>query len=84
MMKIATTPMCQEILRLAGVSQFQIIRDGVYRDVDVAVVLSETKTHDDTSTEFIKLKLNTFNQIEDKYKISLQQVRYRTTGKKFE
>jgi len=84
MMKIATTPMCQEILRLAGVSQFQIIKEGVYRDVDVAVVLSETKTHDDTSTEFIKLKLNTFNQIEDKYKISLQQVRYRTTGKKFE
>lgn len=69
MMKIATTPMCQEILRRAGVSQFQIIKDGVYKDVDLAVVLSETKTHDDTSTEFIKLKLNTFNQIEDSIKL---------------
>jgi segregation and condensation protein B len=69
MMKIATTPMCQEILRLAGVSEFQIIKDGVYRDVDVAVVLSETKTHDDTSTEFIKLKLNTFKQIKESIKL---------------
>jgi hypothetical protein len=64
-MKIATTPMCKEILRLAGVSQFQLIKDGAYEDVDVAVVLSETKTHEDTSTAYIKLKLNTFHQIED-------------------
>lgn len=68
-MKIATTPMCQEILRLAGVSEFQLIKDGVYEDADVVVVLSETKTPGDTSNEFIKLKLNTFNQIEDSIKL---------------
>jgi len=81
MMKIATTPMCQEILRLAGVSQFQIIKEGVYRDVDVAVVLSETKTHDDTSTEFIKLKLNTFNQIEDSIKLVSNRLGTEPLGK---
>lgn len=68
-MKIVTTPMCQEILRFAGVSAFQVIKDGVYGDADVAVVLSETKTHGNTSTEFIKLKLNTFNQIEEGIKL---------------
>lgn len=68
-MKIATTPMCQEILRLAGVSEYQIIKDRVYEDVDVAVVLSETKTRDDTSILYIKLKLNTFYQIEDSIKL---------------
>lgn len=81
MMKIATTPMCQEILRLAGVSQFQIIKDGVYRDVDLAVVLSETKNHDDTSTEFIKLKLNTFNQIEDSIKLVSNRLGTEPLGK---
>jgi len=81
MMKIATTPMCQEILRLAGVSQFQIIKEGVYRDVDVAVVLSETKAHDNTSTEFIKLKLNTFNQIENSIKLVSNRLGTEPLGK---
>ncbi|HOI72485.1 MAG TPA: hypothetical protein PL055_02585 [Methanobacterium sp.] len=68
-MKIATTPMCHEILRLAGVSEYHIIKDGMYEDMDVAVVLSETETHDDTSTLYIKLKINTFHQIEDSIKL---------------
>ncbi|HEY0196778.1 MAG TPA: hypothetical protein VGC02_04300 [Methanobacterium sp.] len=68
-MKIVTTPMCQEILRLAGVSQFQLVKDGDYGDADIAVVLSETKIHENTSTKIIKLKLNTFNQIEDSIKL---------------
>lgn len=68
-MKIATTPMCQEILHLAGVSQFQLVTDGDYGDADIAVVLSETKIHENTSTKIIKLKLNTFNQIEDSIKL---------------
>lgn len=68
-MKIVTTPMCQEVLRLAGVSEFQLIKDGVYGDADMAVVLSETKIPENTPTKFIKLKLNTFKQIEDGIKL---------------
>lgn len=64
-MKIVTTPMCQEILRLAGVPEFEIINDGVYEDSDIAFVLSETKIPENSSTKFVKLKLNTFNQIEE-------------------
>ncbi len=68
-MKIVTTPMCQEILRLAGVSEFQLINDGVYGDADVAIILSETKINENSHTKFIKLKLNTFKQIEDSIKL---------------
>lgn len=67
-MKIVTTPMCQEILRLAGVPKFHLVKNGDYEDADVAVVLSETKVPENTSTRFIKLKLNTFNQITDSIK----------------
>ena len=64
-MKIATTPMCQEILRLAGVPEFEIINNGVYDCADIAIVLSETKIPKNSSTKYIKLKLNTFNQIKE-------------------
>ncbi len=67
-MKIVTTPMCQEILHLAGLDEFQLI-DGDYEDADVAVVLSETEIPENTSTKFIKLKLNTFDQIADSIKL---------------
>jgi len=63
-MKIVTTPMCQEILRLAGVSKFQVITDGFYGDADVVILLSETETHKNSGIQFIKLKLNTFSQID--------------------
>ncbi len=64
-MKIATTPMCQEILNLAGVLEFKIVNNGVYDDADIAIVLSETKIPENSSTKYIKLKLNTFNQIKE-------------------
>ena len=68
-MKIATTPMCQEILRLAGVSEFAIINNGVYNGADIAIVLSETKIPENSSTKYIKLKLNTFKQIKESVKL---------------
>jgi hypothetical protein len=68
-MKIATTPMCQEILRLAGVMEFNIIRDGDYDNADVAIVLSETKIPENSSTRYVKLKLNTFKQIKESVKL---------------
>lgn len=63
-MKIATTPMCQEILRLAGVHEYQIIRDNVYDEADLVVVLSETEIDEKLPIKFIKLKINTFPQIQ--------------------
>ena len=63
-MKIVTTPMCQEILRLAGVHDFTVMKNIDSAGADVAIVLSET----DTNTKSIKLKLNTFSQINDSIK----------------
>lgn len=68
-MKIVTTPMCQEILHLAGVLEFKIVNNGVYGDADVAFVLSETKIPENSQIKFVRLKLNTFTQIEDSIKL---------------
>jgi hypothetical protein len=61
---IVTTPMCQEILLLLGISDFKITKNQDYTNADFAVVLSETKNLKNSNTIFIKLKLNTFSQIE--------------------
>ncbi len=58
-MKIVTTPMCEDILKLAGVKEYQVSLNPDFTDSDVAVVLSETNT----SMKSIKIKLNTFYQI---------------------
>lgn len=68
-MKIVTTPMCQEILHLAGASKFSVAKDGIYGDADIAVVLSETKIPESSHAEVIRLKLNTFSQINDSIKL---------------
>jgi len=58
-MKIYTTPMCQEAVRLAGVSEYTVKKDNNFEGADLAIVLSETETQ----TPAIKIKLNTFKQI---------------------
>jgi len=58
-MKIFTTPMCKEVVRLAGVSEYTVVTDNNFEDSDLAIVLSET----DTNVTSIKIKLNTFKQI---------------------
>jgi segregation and condensation protein B len=63
-MKIVTTPMCQDILRLAGVFEYDLISQVNYRDADIAFILSETKIDNNSGIEFVKLRLNTFSQIE--------------------
>ncbi|HTX60850.1 MAG TPA: hypothetical protein VMC48_00930, partial [Methanobacterium sp.] len=68
-MKIAATPMCQEILRLAGVSEYEIINDNDYDPVDILFTLSETKITLDSSVKYVKLKLNTFPQIIESIKL---------------
>ncbi len=58
-MKIVTTPMCKDVLVLAGIKEFDINSDPDSTHADIAVVLSET----DTTMKSVKIKLNTFTQI---------------------
>jgi len=60
-MKIVTTPMCKDVLMLAGVSEFEVNSHPDSTDADIAVVLSETGT----TMKSVKVKLNTFLQIEN-------------------
>lgn len=60
-MKIVATPMCEEILKLAGVKEYQVSLNPDSTNSDIAVVLSETNT----DMKSIKLKLNTFKQIQE-------------------
>lgn len=58
-MKIVATPMCSDVLKLAGVTDFETNIDPDSTDADIAVVLSETST----DMESVRIKLNTFSQI---------------------
>ena len=58
---IYTSPMCQEVVRLAGVSPYTVKKDNNFDGADLAIVLSETATE----VPAIKVKLNTFKQIFD-------------------
>jgi segregation and condensation protein B len=60
-MKIVATPMCKDVLRLAGVKKFDVSSDPDSTDADIAVILSETNT----VMKSVKLKLNTFLQIKE-------------------
>jgi segregation and condensation protein B len=60
-LKIVTTPMCEKILMMAGISDFVVSKDPDSVNADIAIVLSETKT----DVKSIKLRLNTFKQIKN-------------------
>lgn len=60
-MKIVATPMCSDVLKLAGVKDFETNIDPDSTDADIAVVLSETNT----DMESVRIKLNTFSQIKN-------------------
>ncbi|MDP3065746.1 MAG: hypothetical protein Q8N08_03325 [Methanobacteriaceae archaeon] len=60
-MKIVTTPLCREVVEMAGVSNFMVSETPDYTDADLAVVLSETNTEKPA----LKIKLNTFTQIKN-------------------
>jgi hypothetical protein len=59
-MRIVTTPMCEGILRIAGVRGYRVSRTPEDEDADIAFVLSETPVEG-----AIKLRLNTFPQIRE-------------------
>lgn len=60
-MRIVTTPMCEEILKIAGVSDYKVNKFPTKEDGDLAILLSESKA----DMESLYLKLNTFKQIKD-------------------
>lgn len=60
-MKVITTPMCEDILKIAGLTDYEVVKPDSIKDADVAVLLSETKS----DIPEISVKLNTYRQIYD-------------------
>ena len=58
-MKVITTPMCEEIVRLAGITEYTVNKFPDEEEGDLAIVLSESKVE----MESISIKINTPSQI---------------------
>lgn len=58
-MKIVTTPMCEEIVKLAGVTDYAVNKFPTEKDGDLAILLSESKVE----MESLPIKINTPRQV---------------------
>ena len=58
-MRIVTTPMCEEIVKLAGISDYVVNKHPDEEDGDLAILLSESKVKMDS----LPIKLNTSRQV---------------------
>ena len=58
-MKIVTTPMCEEIVRLAGVTDYTVNKFPKKEDGDLAILLSESKVE----MNALPIKINTPTQV---------------------
>jgi segregation and condensation protein B len=58
-MKIVTTPMCEEIVKLAGIKGYVVNKFPQKSDGDLAILLSESKVEMDA----LQIKINTSSQI---------------------
>ena len=58
-MKIVTTPMCEEIVRLAGITDYAVNKFPDEEEGDLAILLSESKVKMDS----LPIKLNTPQQV---------------------
>ena len=58
-MKIITTPMCEEIVRLAGVPDYVVNKHPDEEEGDLAILLSESKVEMDS----LAIKINTPSQV---------------------
>ena len=58
-MRIVTTPMCEEVVRLAGIKEYNINKFPTKGDGDFAILLSESKVEMDS----LAIKLNTPKQL---------------------
>lgn len=60
-MIIVTTPICENILKLAGITNYKVNKHPDEEEGDLAILLSESKVKMDS----LPIKLNTFNQIRE-------------------
>ncbi|WP_304125391.1 hypothetical protein [Methanosphaera cuniculi] len=60
-MRIITTPMCKDLLDIAGIDNYNVVMPNEIKDADVVITLSETKCDIDK----IPVKLNSFTQLYD-------------------
>lgn len=58
-MKIITTPMCEDVLRISGLEEYTVVKPDEIRDADIAILLSETRS----DIPKMSIKLNTFTQV---------------------
>ena len=58
-MRIITTPMCEEVVKLAGITDYKINKNPDLEDGDLAILLSESKV----KMNSIPIKLNTPKQL---------------------
>ena len=58
-MRIVTTPMCEEIVRIAGVSNYRVNKNPDLEEGDLAILLSESKVE----MKSLPIKLNTPKQV---------------------
>ena len=58
-MKIVTTPMCEEIVKLAGITDYAVNKFPDEEDGDLAILLSESKVEMDC----LPIKINTPKQV---------------------
>ena len=58
-MKIVTTPMCEEVVRLAGIKEYKVNKNPDLEDGDLAILLSESKVEMNS----LPVKINTPKQV---------------------
>lgn len=69
-MKIVTTPMCEEIVRLAGVTDYTVNKFPDKEDGDLAILLSESKVEMDAFPIKINTPAQVFESIREVSKIA--------------
>ena len=58
-MRIVTTPMCEEVVKLAGIKEYKVNKNPDLEEGDLAILLSESKVE----MESLAIKLNTPRQL---------------------
>lgn len=79
-MKIITTPMCKDLLDIAGIKDYNVIKPTQLHecDADVIITLSETKC--DNNKDVIAVRLNSYTQLYDN--IMMLKDKFNTTEDK--
>ena len=60
-MRIVTTPMCEEVVKLAGIKEYKVNKNPDLEEGDLAILLSESKVEMNS----MAIKLNTPKQLAD-------------------